>query len=144
MEFRSHPHGVRSHNHRTSATKRRRLLSAVAEALESRLFLTTVTVNSISDTPNYPGNVIVSDLNSGTPITLRDGIDAANNTGGNVTINFDPSLTAHGAATITLGGTELSLDDATGKLTIAGPAPISSQSAETTPAVSLKSSAQPR
>jgi hypothetical protein len=67
------------------------------EALESRLAPATLSVSSTADTPHYNTDVTVPQLlagqdlangNSNTTITLRDAINAANNTGGSQTIQF--------------------------------------------------------
>jgi hypothetical protein len=102
------------------AIVRRRVARAIVEALEIRRLFSTVTVTTTVDTTNYPTNVTISQLNA-TPVSLRDAINAVNNTGGNDTISFASSLTSGGAATITLNGSELTLDDTSGTLTIAGP-----------------------
>jgi hypothetical protein len=73
----------------------------VLELLETRLTPAPVTINvtTNSDTPNYASTVTVSQLNpSVTPVTLRDAINAADNTdaassGGAYVINLEaPSL----------------------------------------------------
>jgi hypothetical protein len=67
------------------------------EALETRLAPATLGVGSTADTPHYNANVTVTQLlagqdlvtgNSDPTITLRDAINAADNTGGSQTINF--------------------------------------------------------
>lgn len=54
------------------------------ESLEDRRLLATITVNDTADTLDNPTNVTVSTL--GTSVSLRDAINAANNTGGTNTI----------------------------------------------------------
>ena len=86
-----------------------------AEILEPRTLPTVITVTSLADTIANDGQV-----------TLREAIQAANTdtavdgvTGsGTDTIQFAPSLTASGPATITLSGTQLVI---TSDLTIEGP-----------------------
>ena len=71
-------------------------------------------VNTVQDNPSGSGS-------SFGMLSLRDAINLADPLGGNQTINFAPSLTAETSATISLSGTELSLDDTSGTLTIGGP-----------------------
>ncbi len=86
-----------------------------AELLEQRMLPAVITVTSLADTVANDGQV-----------TLREAIQAANtdsvvdgSTQGNGadTIQFAPSLTAGGPATITLGGTQLAISS---DLTISG------------------------
>jgi len=67
------------------------------EALEQRLAPATVTVTNTADALHYNTNATITDLtnhtnlssgNTDTTITLRDAINAANNSGGSNTITF--------------------------------------------------------
>jgi CSLREA domain-containing protein len=78
------------------------------EPLEDRRLLAVVTVTTLSDTV---------DLNDGVT-SLREAIFAANIVPGADTIEFAPSLTAAGPATILLSQGELAITDS---LTIDGP-----------------------
>jgi len=78
------------------------------EPLEDRRVLAAITVTTLSDS---------TDLNDGLT-SLREAIFAANLVAGAETINFAPSLTANGPATILLTEGELKITDA---LTIVGP-----------------------
>ena len=78
------------------------------EPLEDRRLLAVVTVDTLADTV---------DFNDG-HTSLREAIFATNTVPGADTINFAPSLTANGPATITLTQGELKITDA---LTIIGP-----------------------
>ena len=78
------------------------------EPLEVRRLLALVTVNTLSDTV---------DINDGVT-SLREAIFATNLVGGADTIEFAPSLTAGGPATILLTQGELKITDS---LTINGP-----------------------
>ncbi|MBC7818956.1 MAG: hypothetical protein IAG10_18870, partial [Planctomycetaceae bacterium] len=108
----SQPGPTSSHVARSAASRN---LCQGIESLESRKLLTVLTVTSLADTIANDGQV-----------TLREAIQAANTdttvdgvTGsGADTIQFDPSLTASGPATITLAGTELLIKS---DLTINGP-----------------------
>jgi len=74
----------------------------------------------VSGTANYASNVTIGQLNPGvTAVTLRDAIDAVNNTTGAATISFDPTVFA-GQQTIHLGGSVLELTNSTGRMTIQG------------------------
>jgi hypothetical protein len=78
------------------------------EPLEDRRLLAEVTVDTLADTV---------DLDDGFT-SLREAIFATNLVGGPDTIEFDPALTAAGAATILLSRGELAITD---DLTINGP-----------------------
>jgi hypothetical protein len=89
--------------------RRLRQAACAIESLEVRRLLSFM-VTSLAD-----------DGGSG---TLRSIVATADtDLGGNITITFDPSLTASGPATITLlsGSGPVNLDDVTGTLTIQGP-----------------------
>lgn len=97
-----------------------------AEHLERRVLLSNIVVNSTSGGLNYASTVTVGDLNPTTKaVTLRDAVNAVNNTGGDQTITFDASIFPTNRltpTTITLtGGTSVELRDSTGKTTIKGP-----------------------
>ena len=77
------------------------------EPLEDRRLLAVVTVTTLSDTVDFNDGVT----------SLREAIFATNLVGGADTINFAPSLTAGGPATITLTQGELKITD---DLTITG------------------------
>lgn len=88
------------------------------------LSTSSIVVNSAGGGQNYASNVTVADLDPiNTAVTLRDAIDAANNTGGDQTITFDASIfPSNASTTITLtGGTPLELSDTTGVVRIDGP-----------------------
>jgi CSLREA domain-containing protein len=100
--------GRRRRRLRHSATPvphRRRLL---IEPLEDRRLLAVATVTTLADTVDF-GDGLTS---------LREAIFATNTVGGADTIEFDPSLTASGPATILLTQGELVITDS---LTINGP-----------------------
>src|SRR4249919_2466354 len=92
----------------TARTRRSRDYRPRLEALESRRLMAVVTVGTLND------NV---DFNDGLT-SLREAIFATNLVGGADTINFAPSLTAGGPATILLTQGELKITD---DLTITGP-----------------------
>lgn len=96
--------------------------AAEIESLEPRLLLSSIIVSATGDTPNYAANVTVAQLNPAvTPVTLRDAINAVNNTTGDNTITFDPTaFPANQLTTITLGST-LEISQTSGKITIQGP-----------------------
>ncbi len=101
-------------------------VAAMVETLERRVLLSSIVVNSTNGGQNYLGNVTVSQLDpSQTSVTLRDAVDAANNTAGNNTISFDPNVFPSNTKTPTTivlsGGTPLELNDTSGTTTIAGP-----------------------
>src|SRR5579872_963061 len=101
-------------------------VAAAVETLETRELLSSIIVNSTSGGQDYASTVTVSQLNPAqTAVTLRDAINAVNNTKGVQTISFDSSVFPPNAATpttITLaGGTPLELSDNTGTVTITGP-----------------------
>ncbi len=86
----------------SASTRRQRSIPrSPVELLERRRLLSTVTVTSGADAIDYSSSVTITQLNS-TPVTLRDAINAANNTGGNNTIVFDSSLAS---STISIGST---------------------------------------
>jgi len=98
-------------------------VAAQVETLEDRALLSAsaVVVNSVSGSANYASNVTIGDLNpSVTPVTLRDAIDAVNNTAGAATISFDSTVFGSGQTTINLGGSMLELKNTSGMVTIAG------------------------
>jgi hypothetical protein len=85
---------------------RRELIQrSVFEVLETRTLFSTWTVTSL--------------LDNGSSGTLRSVIGSAEASSGSQTIQFDPSLTSTGPATISLNGT--ALDISGGTLTIQGP-----------------------
>jgi hypothetical protein len=83
--------------------------AAAVESLEQRVLLSSIVVNSADGGQNYASSVTVGDLNPNTTaVTLRDAIDAANNSGGDNTITFDSSVFPPNATTtITLSGGSL-------------------------------------
>ncbi len=83
--------------------------TAVIEQMESRQLLSSVVVNSISDTAT--GNGVV---------TLRDAITTADSSTSPTTITFDPSVFA-AAQTIVLDGSQLELSNTAEPTTITGP-----------------------
>jgi CSLREA domain-containing protein len=78
------------------------------EALEDRRLLAGITVTTLADTVNFNDGVT----------SLREAIFAANTVPGPDTIEFAPTLTANGAATILLTQGEIKITDS---LTIDGP-----------------------
>src|SRR5215471_4520027 len=80
------------------------------EPLEDRRLLAVVTVNTLQDTVDFNDGVT----------SLREAIFATNLVGGADTIDFAPSLTSGGPATIALTLGELKITD---DLTITGPGP---------------------
>ncbi len=99
------------------------IVASQVETLEGRALLSAsaVVVNSVSGTANYASNVTISQLDrSVTPVTLRDAVDAVNNTPGAATISFDSTVFGSGQTSINLGGTMLELTNTTGLVTIAG------------------------
>ena len=109
---------------------RRRDLSfrgpAIVETLEGRVLLSAIVVNSTDGGQHYASTVTFGQLDPAhTAVTLRDAVNAANNTTGADTISFDSSVFPQNAAnptTIVLsGGTPLELKDTTGATTISGP-----------------------
>jgi len=88
-----------------SLPRRRRLL---IEPLEDRRLLAVATVTTLADTVDFNDGVT----------SLREAIFATNTVGGADTIEFDPSLTASGPATILFTQGELAITDS---LTINGP-----------------------
>lgn len=100
---------------------------ACVDVLESRELLAAIVVNSLSGAQNYDATVTAGQLDATqTAVTLRDAINAANNTQGADTISFDQSVfppDALSAATIVLtGGTPLLLKDTSGATSIVAPA----------------------
>ena len=85
------------------------VLRAAIETLESRTMLTSVVVNSISDTATGAGVV-----------TLRDAIAIANSSATPTTITFSPTVFAK-PQTIVLDGTQLELSSTKESTTIDGP-----------------------
>ncbi|MGE5191171.1 MAG: choice-of-anchor Q domain-containing protein, partial [Deltaproteobacteria bacterium] len=101
-------------------------MSAMVETLEPRVLLSSIVVNSTDGGQNYASTVTVGQLDpTHTAVTLRDAINAANNTGGADSISFDPTVFPPSASTPTTivlsGGTPLELKDTSGATTIAGP-----------------------
>src|SRR6266852_1375440 len=68
-----------------------------------------------------PSFTVTNLLDDGSVGSLRWAVGQANSTGGNETIDFDPTLFAT-PQTITLSGTQLELTDTTGTETLTGPA----------------------
>lgn len=119
--------------HRTGRLRTRRHaapfpLAACVDVLETREMLSSIVVSSLSGGQNYATNVTANQLDPAqTAVTLRDAINAANNTTGADTILFDAGVFPSGTATPTTivlaGGTPLQLTDTSGATTIAGPGP---------------------
>jgi hypothetical protein len=104
----------------------------MVETLEARMLLAAAVVNSTSGGTNYnAATVKISDfsLPNAAPVTLRDAVNAANNTAGNDTISFDSTVFPTNPATpttITLTGTTAVrlrnlAANANGTITISGP-----------------------
>src|SRR5689334_13991633 len=93
-------------SHMQSSTLYRRPLRY--EPLEDRRMLAVVTVTTLADT---------TDANDGV-VSLREAIVATNATAGADTIDFAPSLTAGGPATIVFGRNFPAITDS---LTVSGP-----------------------
>ena len=83
--------------------------SAAIEFLESRTLLTSVVVNTISDTATGTGVV-----------TLADAVKTANSSSTPTTITFSPTVFAK-SQTITLNGVALELSNTKESTTITGP-----------------------
>lgn len=103
------------------------VVAADVEALESRLLLSSIVVNSTSGGLNYALTVTAGQLDPAhTAVTLRDAVNAANNTFGADTISFDsnvfPASAASPTTIVLAGGTPLDLSDKSGATTISGPA----------------------
>src|SRR5262249_49241867 len=101
-------------------------MAAIVETLETRVLLSSIVVNSTDGGQHYASFVTIGQLNpSSTSVTLRDAVNAANNTAGADTISFDPTVfppNASSPTTITLtGGTPLTLKVTGGATTISGP-----------------------
>jgi hypothetical protein len=100
--------------------------AALVETLESRQLLSgtpsvDIRVDSAASGTNYPADVTVSDLNKAAfkDVTLRDAVNAANNTPGGDVIAFTQiSFPANSQHTITVKGGPLELTD---QVTIIGP-----------------------
>src|SRR5579872_4509546 len=116
----SRPASRRRHPRSRSVSRN---IAAMIETLENRQLLSaSVLVNSTSGAANYAAGVTIGQLNpSVTPVTLRDAIDAVNNTGGSATIKFDTAAFGSGQTTITLNGTPLEIADSTGNVTVQAP-----------------------
>ena len=102
------------------------VVAADVETLESRQLLSSIVVTSASGGQNYASGVKAGQLDSTqTAVTLRDAVNAANNTSGADTISFDSNVfpaNAGNPTTIVLaGGTPLDLSDKSGATTISGP-----------------------
>jgi hypothetical protein len=82
------------------------------EALELRLVLSTIVINTLVDQVDPPGS---------TTISLRDAVTRADQAGGPVTISFDPKIFAT-AQTIDLETDGLELSNTVGSISIVGPA----------------------
>jgi len=96
----------------------------MVETLETRVLLSGIVINSTDGGQNYAATVTVGQLDpTHTAVTLRDAVNAANNTTGADTISFDLNVFPPNAfTTITLsGGMPLELKDTSGATTIAGP-----------------------
>ena len=80
------------------------------ECLEERLVLAAVTVGNDSDIVNGIVTSITNLINNpgADGISMREALEAANNTGGDDTVNFAARLAG---STINLGGTELEISD---------------------------------
>src|SRR5579859_4519652 len=117
----------RKHTSRLRSPRREwHVVAADVQTLESRQLLSSIVVNSMSGGQNYASSVTVGQLDpTQTAVTLRDAVDAANNTGGTETISFDSTVFPSNAQTPTTivlaGGTPLDLSDKSGAMTIAGP-----------------------
>ena len=98
-------------------TARRRPLSF--EPLESRTLLTvTVLVNDLIDQLDNPTNATPASLSS--TVSLRDAINAANNSSVPTQITFDHNV-FQGFQTITLTEGQLNLNNSSAAITITGP-----------------------
>ncbi len=86
-------------------------MRAAVEALETRVLLTTVVVNTTIDGIFPPSTGLVS---------LRNAVATANSSPTPTTITFDPTVFA-GAKTITLNGNRLELSNSSEATTIIGP-----------------------
>ena len=80
------------------------------ETLEDRRLLASVTVTNASDVTNADTSSITALIadNGGDGISLREAVEASNNTVGSDTISFDALLAAQ---TITLGGTDIEITE---------------------------------
>ena len=95
--------------------------------MEIRELLSSIVVTSTSGGQNYASNVTFSQLDpTHTAVTLRDAVNAANNTSGADSISFDAGLfppnTPSPTTIVLSGGTPLQFTDTTGATTITGPA----------------------
>ncbi|MBI3864215.1 MAG: Ig-like domain repeat protein [Planctomycetia bacterium] len=100
-------------------------MAADVEILESRQLLSSIVVTSTSGGQNYAPTVTALQLDPAhTSVTLRDAINAANNTKGADTISFDagvfPPNTPIPTTIVLAGGTPLELSDTSGATTIDG------------------------
>src|SRR5262252_8558426 len=75
------------------------VVAADVEALETRQLLSSIVVNSTSGGANYAPTVTAAQLDPAhTAVTLRDAINAANNTAGSDSISFDSTIFPPNAA----------------------------------------------
>lgn len=103
--------------------------AAIVETLEDRALLSAnIVVNSTVDAQHYASSVTAAQLNPAlTSVTIRDAINAANNTVGDINITFDASVFPSGTvSTIDLQGTPLVITNTTGQVTIQGAASAAS------------------
>lgn len=94
--------------------------------MEFRELLSSIVVTSSSGGQNYASNVTFSQLDpTHTTVTLRDAVNAANNSSGADTISFDvgifPPNTPSPTTIVLAGGTPLQFTDTSGATTIDGP-----------------------
>jgi hypothetical protein len=94
----------------TTAPRSRRPLHPAMEALEGRLVLSTIVVNTVVDQ---------TDLPTSSTISLRDAVTRADQSTSPTTISFDPKVFA-AAQTIVLNGNALQFNGNT-TTTITGP-----------------------
>ncbi|MBI3861871.1 MAG: hypothetical protein HY290_08235 [Planctomycetia bacterium] len=98
------------------------------ETLEDRQLLSaSILVNSTVDATHYASSVTAAQLNPAvTSVTLRDAINACNNTAGDISITFDPTIFQAGqTTTINLTSGPLTITNSTGQVTIQGAAEVS-------------------
>src|SRR5262245_51286077 len=68
-------------------------MAAIVETLETRVLLSSIVVNSTDGGQHYASTVTFGQLDpSNNSVTLRDAVNAANNTAGADTISFDTSV----------------------------------------------------
>jgi len=99
-------------NRVSAASRSRRRILAAVEALEVRLVLSTIVVNTVLDQVDSPASSTIS---------LRDAVTRADQSTSPTTISFDPKVFAT-AQTITLGKGALELSNTNASVSIVGPA----------------------